>query len=60
MKYTDPMKQPTKAEVTEALVTIEAFLQNLLSQRSNWAASAAIRLLKQLKKTIAPLITEDQ
>jgi len=54
------MKQPTKAEVTEALVTIEAFLQNLLSQRSNWAASAAIRLLKQLKKTIAPLITEDQ
>lgn len=53
------MKQPTKADVAEALITIETFLQNILNERSNWAASAASRLLKQLKKTIAPLLIED-
>ena len=54
------MKQPTKADVAEALITTETFLQNLLNEKSNWCASAATRLLKQLNKTISPLLIEDQ
>ena len=50
--------KPTKGEAAEALATLEAFLQNILKENSSWCASASIRLLKQLTKTIKPLIID--
>jgi len=49
--------QPSKSEAVAALATLETFLQNILAEKSNWCASASTRLLKQLTKTINPLLT---
>ena len=48
---------PTKTDAAEALIVVESFLHGILSEKSSWCASANYRLLKQLNKTIKPLIT---
>lgn len=50
------MNLTQKRETREAVELIETNLLRELAQGSNWCASANLRLLRQLKKTIEPLL----
>ena len=45
-----------RAAARDALATLEQLLMLILKDGSNWAASASLRSLKQLKKTLRPLV----
>ena len=47
-----------RTETKEAVELIEANLLHLLKQGSSWSASANLRLIRQLKKTLNPLVQD--